>query len=145
MPFFSRFLNQFSNQSCVGNCLPECLVTTEGQEGAMRPVSKPLLFVRFLLGLLAGVTARDSGADLLMSPRDGVSGLRESVSRVSVVGEGSKRARMRVSGLFITSAVFFLMALGAMGASAAYAASPWWHLSSGSRPAYLAPGGEGTE
>jgi hypothetical protein len=36
-----------------------------------------------------------------------------------------------------------MIAVLAIGASSAFAVSPWWHLTSGSRPAFLQPGGEG--
>src|SRR5450759_3701372 len=90
MPLFSNSPNQISNQSTLGNCLPECSVPTEVQEA-----------------------------------------------------KGSKRARMRASGLFMTSAVVFLMAMSAMGASAASAfaaSSPWWSVTSSASPTYLPSG-----
>jgi hypothetical protein len=65
-----------------------------------------------------------------------------SISRLW--GEGSKRARMRVSGLLITSVIVSLMAMGAIGASAASAAAPWWHLSTRMFPSNVPPGGEAT-
>src|SRR5664279_5366308 len=43
----------------------------------------------------SAVTARGHGADLDLSPKDAVSVIHESVSKVSVIGKGSKRARMR--------------------------------------------------
>jgi hypothetical protein len=71
--------------------------------------------------------------------------MHESVSILSVMGKGSKRARMRASGLPITSAVFFLMVCALAGfASPASAETPqpWFHLASGARPTYLFHGGQ---
>jgi hypothetical protein len=65
-----------------------------------------------------------------------------SISRLK--GEGSERAWMRVSGRLITSAVIALMAVGVIGASAASAAAPWWHLSTRMFPSNVPPGGEAT-
>jgi hypothetical protein len=71
-----------------------------------------------------------------MSPKDTVSAMDEAVSKVSVIGKGFKRARMRVSGLFITTSIIFLMALGAIGASAAHAATPGvaWSIQAAAQP-----------
>ena len=58
---------------------------------------------------------------------------------------------MPANRLFIKSATWMvalistLIAVLAIGASAALAAAPWWHLTSGSRPAFLQPGGEGAD
>jgi hypothetical protein len=147
MPFFSRFLNQFSNQSCVGNWLSECFVTTEGLQAKGRSLFRPQAVFD---AEDSAVTARDSGADLDLSPRDGVSVLRESVSKVSVVPMGSKRARMRASGLFripVTMATMLAMVVVMMvGAASAVAAGagPGWAIDSVALPTSFSPGGEGT-
>jgi uncharacterized repeat protein (TIGR01451 family) len=50
-------------------------------------------------------------------------------------------------GSYVRSLLGVLFAgvlLAGLGAPAAFATSPWWHLSSSSRPSVLAPGGEGT-
>jgi hypothetical protein len=76
-----------------------------------------------------------------MSPKDRVSVMHESVSQVSVIGEGSKRARMRASGLFripVTMATMIamlvVMMVGAASAVAA-AAAPGFTLDSFAAPA----------
>jgi hypothetical protein len=53
---------------------------------------------------------------------------------------------MRIGKILLSSLVSVLMLVGVALAAApgADAESAWWHLSSGSRPAYLRPGGEGT-
>ena len=53
---------------------------------------------------------------------------------------------MRIGKLISSSllAVFVVLALVCAMAGAAEAEGPWWHLSSGMRPSYLQPGGEGT-
>jgi len=47
------------------------------------------------------------------------------------------------SATWMVALISAIMAVLAMSASAAFAASPWWHVTSGSRPAFLQPGGEG--
>ncbi len=71
-----------------------------------------------------------------------VSAMGGPVSKVSVIGDGSKRARMRASGLSIISTAVFLIALGAMSASA-FAQSPYLHVSASAVPTVIPPGGEG--
>jgi hypothetical protein len=51
---------------------------------------------------------------------------------------------MRISKVIsISSVVAMMLAIlaGMAGASSAGAESPWWQLTSGARPSYLAPGG----
>jgi uncharacterized repeat protein (TIGR01451 family) len=78
--------------------------------------------------------------------------MSESVSKVSVIGKGSRRARMRASGLFrvpVTLAgIVIAMVVGVMGmgvASAAAAATPGagWELTARTYPSNLAPGSTG--
>ena len=42
----------------------------------------------------------------------------------------------------VLTLIVLVMVAGA--APAAFATEPWWHMTSGARPTYLAPGGEGT-
>ena len=74
------------------------------------------------------VTARGNGADLDLSPKDRVSVMHESVLKVSVIGKGSKRARMRASGLFripVTMIIAVLvMMVGSASALAVMAIGP---------------------
>jgi hypothetical protein len=65
-----------------------------------------------------------------------------SVSRLR--NGGSKRSRVRVSGLLVAGVVVALMAVGGVGAAAASAESPWWHLSTRMFPSNVPPGGEAT-
>ncbi len=55
-----------------------------------------------------------------------------------------KGSRLRLLPNLLAMIVAVLLVL-AVGASAALAAAPWWHLTSGSRPAFLQPGGEGAD
>jgi hypothetical protein len=50
--------------------------------------------------------------------------------------------RITAMGLFL--AVVVVIVTGAVGASSAFAASPWWRLTSRTIPTHIAPGGEGT-
>jgi hypothetical protein len=78
-----------------------------------------------------------------MSAKDTVSVMRESVSTDSVIGEVAKRARLRVSALFMTMCITSLLAVlatSAIGASSAFADGGWWHLSLGARPGVVVPG-----
>jgi uncharacterized repeat protein (TIGR01451 family) len=155
MPLFSNS----PNQSSLANCLPECSVTTKGLEPARRSLDpNQSSLVGFLLGLDgqrfdaedSAVTARGHGADLDLSPKDRVSVMHESVSKVSVIAEGSKRARMRASGLFrspVTMATMIIAVVVMMvgSASAALALSPGtgWEVTSSTFPTDLPPGGTG--
>src|SRR5664280_2614180 len=98
----------------------------------------------------SAVTARGHGADLDLSPKDRVSVMHESVSKVSVIGKGSKRARMRASGLFrspVTMATMIIavvvMMVGSASAAAAGVAGPGWELSARSYPTSVAPAHRG--
>src|SRR5258705_2992742 len=48
----------------------------------------------------------------------------------------------RITATTVSLAVVFAVAL--IASASAFATSPWWHLTSGLRPAVLQPGGEGT-
>jgi hypothetical protein len=49
------------------------------------------------------------------------------------------------SATWMVALISTMIAVLAISASAALAASPWWGVTSGSRPTYFAPGGEGTD
>jgi hypothetical protein len=96
----------------------------------------------------SAVTARGHGADLDLSPKDRVSVMHESVSKVSVIGKGSKRARMRASGLFRIPVTMIIAVVVMMVGSASAAASPAvgsapsvaWAIQSVAQPTNLAAG-----
>jgi hypothetical protein len=50
---------------------------------------------------------------------------------------------MRRLGFCVLAAVTFSLGAALFGAAPVWAAQPWWHLSSGSRPSELAPGSDG--
>jgi hypothetical protein len=97
----------------------------------------------------SAVTARGHGADLDLSPKDRVSVMHESVSKVSVIGKGSKRARMRASGLFripVTMASMIIAVVVMMVGSASAAAAdpgPAWRIVSRAQPTNFSPSGLG--
>lgn len=87
-------------------------------------------------GVLEGLEA---GCRFLEVVRNLFSHVRETRFRRSFVRPG-------LVGPFVLLPVLLaiVVVVSCAGAAPAFAAEPWWHLTSGSRPTELPPGGEGT-